>query len=44
MSIRKCDKCGARMEVTNTWTNKDGTIRRVRKCPKCGHRRATIER
>jgi transcriptional regulator NrdR family protein len=44
MSIRKCDKCGERMRVKQTWHTKDGYVRRLRVCQKCKRRLATIER
>lgn len=38
----KCEKCGGRMEVTNTKIIA-GAVVRYRKCPKCGHRIKTVE-
>lgn len=36
--VQHCPACGRRLfYVMQTWTNKDGTIRRQRKCSMCGH-------
>ena len=38
----KCEKCGTKIEVTNT-KNIAGVVVRYRKCPKCKHRTKTVE-
>lgn len=36
--VRMCPGCKRRLfYVVSTWTNADGTIRRLRKCSICGH-------
>ncbi len=33
-----CPDCGRRhLRVTNVWTNRDGTKRRLKKCRNCGY-------
>lgn len=39
----RCEKCGARMEVSMTLNPCRGRVVRYRECPKCGHRTKTTE-